>query len=66
MNDKLGCESPDADHCKHNWPEYTTHEGGDEINKCLDCKVSFFGFINRLKCYVCAYAGTATIKKVKR
>lgn len=63
--DEKGANSKDPDNCKHNWPEYTTNENGDEINECPVCNVSFFGFYSRYKCYVCAYIGTITVKKVK-
>lgn len=60
----IGINSKDPYKCPHNWPEYATHERGDEINKCPVCNVSFFGFLSRLKCHVCAFVGVAKIKKV--
>jgi len=51
-NEKTGCNSVDPGNDKHNWPEYTQNEGGDEVILCR-CGVSFFGFSYRKKCWVC-------------
>jgi len=53
---KIGCDSDDPDNDKHNWPEYTDNEGGDEIQACLKCEVTFFGYPHRTECYACNQA----------
>lgn len=49
----IGCYSNDPDNDKHNWPEYSSNENGDEVSTCQECGVDFFGYANRVLCYHC-------------
>lgn len=48
----VGCYSEDPEHDKHNWPEYTHNEDGDQVLTCK-CSVTFFGYAHRKECYAC-------------
>ena len=49
----IGCESENPENDPHNWPEYKDNEYGDEIIKCNNCNIYFFGFVHRIVCYKC-------------
>ncbi|MDH5257010.1 MAG: hypothetical protein OEX07_03350 [Gammaproteobacteria bacterium] len=48
----VGCYSEDPDNDKHNWPEYTHNEDGDQVLTCK-CGVDFFGYLHRETCCAC-------------
>ena len=37
------------------WDEDFTHENGNYMNKCIDCKEMFIGHKRRVVCKVCAH-----------
>lgn len=47
-----------------NWPEYATHENGDNFRECPECGVDFASFGDRTECFVCTDKVDDTTKMV--